>query len=80
MVAREKLTGSRLLPSCRVVARLINPDVTKLKDWHPATSRYVYGTNDPDVDRVDPALSDPPPTKFRHLSLICQWRQILSWP
>ena len=64
------------MPSCG--KELKDPNVTKLKDGHPATGRYVYGTNDPNVDRVNPAFPDPPATKFRHLSLI--WRQILSWP
>lgn len=62
------------MPNCG--NELKDPDITKLKYWHPATSRYVYGTNDPNVDRVDPTLTDRPATKFSHLSLI--WRQSLS--
>ena len=53
-----------------------NPDIIKLKDWHPTTSRNVDGTNDPNVNRVDPALPDSPAIGFRRLSLT--WRQILS--
>ena len=56
--------------------RTKNPDITELKDRHPATGGYVYGTNDPNVDRVNPAFPDPPATKFRSLSLI--WCQSLS--
>ena len=49
---------------------LKNPDITELKDRHPATGGYVYGTNDPNVDRVNPAFPDPPATEFRSLNLI----------
>ena len=57
---------------------LENPDVRKLKDWHPATRRNMYSADDPNVDSVNPALPDGPATKVCPLSLM--WRQILSRP
>lgn len=52
-----------------------DPNTIKLKDWHPATGGNVDSTNDPNVNRVDPALPDSPAIKSRRLSLT--WRQIL---
>lgn len=57
-----------VMPSCG--KDLKDPDITKLKNWHPATGGYVNSTNDPNIDRVDPALTNRPSTKFGHLSLI----------
>jgi hypothetical protein len=58
------------MPRCG--RELKNPDIIKLKDWHPATGGNVYDTNDPNVDRVDSTLPDSPTIKFRPLTLI--WR------
>ncbi len=62
-----------VMPSCG--RGLKNPDVIELKDWHPVTGGNMYGTDDPNVDNVNPALPDSPAIKFRPMSLI--WRRIL---
>jgi hypothetical protein len=62
------------MPSCGRGSK--DPDTIKLKDWHPATGGNVDSTNDPNVNKVDPALPDSPAIKFRRSSLT--WRRILQ--
>ena len=64
------------MTNCR--RKLKNPDVAKLKDWHPATCGDVYGADDHNVGGDDPPLPYGPATKSRRLSLI--WRRTLSRP
>ena len=58
--------------------KLKNPNVTKLKDRHPATGGSVYGADDHNVGGDDPPFPNGPATKSRRLSLI--WRRTLSRP
>ena len=64
------------MPNCG--RELNNPDVTKLKDWHPAAGGDLNSTDDHNVGSLNPALPNGPATKFRPLSLM--WRRILSRP
>ena len=59
--------------SCR---ELRNPDIRKLKDWHPTICGNVYSTDDPNVGRDDLPLPNGPAIKFRPSSL--SWRRTLS--
>lgn len=75
---RPSKTSKSIKNSPQSCPELKNPDVRKLKDWHPTSSGNVYSANDCDVGRDDPALPDGPTTKFRPSSLT--WRRTLSRP